>query len=57
MRKWLLLGLFVVAAGCGKKSGGDYSVPGRLNALKSANPDERYSAAPALRNTLQDRDA
>jgi vesicle coat complex subunit len=48
MGRWLLLGLLAVAVGCGKKPAGDYSVPGRLNALKSANPDERYSAARSL---------
>ena len=49
MRRWLLLlGLVAVATGCGKKPAGDYSVPGRLQALKSANPDERYSAARSL---------
>ena len=48
MGRWLMLGLVVVTAGCGKKPEGDYSVPGRLQALKSPNPDERYSAARSL---------
>lgn len=70
MRRFLVLALVVMAAGCGKGKKIDYSVPGLTKALKDKDPDVRYIAAhnlgkygaeareavPALIEALKDED-
>jgi HEAT repeat protein len=48
MRTFAVVVLVLLSAGCGKKGGQDYSVPGLVGQLKDKNPDMRYSAARAL---------